>query len=366
MSFSKVYVGAGSASFEYSEKRDAITGVRVYLTDDTSVLEGTETTVLEVYIPLCNSTAKAREYAQGILSALSSWQYQPFDAQDMVCDPALQLGDGVNCNGVYGTVFKKTTRFGAIYAQSASAPSDEEINHEYPFIAETERKEVRKYEDLKEDIEAELTVQAGEISAKVSKLSPDGQTSFSWVMDDSAHVWSANGAEVFRLDSTGAHVKGEITATSGDIGGCTIVNGVLQVQAASIKQLSIGSNFSVDTSGNMIANNATITGTLNVGGSLITAANLYTGASQAALGYSGWNDNYNYVSTNGGGWSNGAYYAYSGSGSYYNSIQNGTVSYPTQFKTAYLYVTSGISMSSQVFTPKSTTIAGVTIHYLGW
>ena len=352
MSFGKLYVGSRTGSFTYANEKDAITGVRVYLADDTAVLEGTEDSVLEVYVPLCTDSAEARVYAQSILSALSAWNYQPYTAIDIVADPAAQLGDGINTRGVYSAIFKRRTRLGVITAQEASAPCEEEVNHEFPWISGPERKADRKYTDLKDNIEAELAVQAGEISAKVSKLSPTGQTSFSWAMNDSSHVWYSNGNEVFRLDATGAHVTGEITATSGTIGGCSIVGGVLQVNSANIKSIEIGSNFKVDTSGNMTANNATILGTLNVGGQYISASSLYTGASQSAVNY--------------GSWNTGTYYAYSGSSSYYNSIQSGTLNYPSSFKTAYLYVTQGISMSSAVYTPQTTTIAGVTIHYLGW
>lgn len=352
MSFSKVYVGYNAESFTYSDKKDPITGVRVILTDDTAVLEGTEDSVLEVYIPICSDTAEARTFAQNILSALSGWQYQPYEAGNVLTDPSVQLGDGITVQGVYSSIFKRITRLGVQTSQDTSAPCEEEVNHEFPWVSGADRKEDRKYTDLKEDLQAELNVQAGLISAKVSKISPEGQTSFSWDMSDTEHVWYATGREVFRLDSSGAHVTGEITATSGVIGGCSIVNGELQVNSASIKSLSIGSNFSVDTSGNMIANNATINGTLAVGGNLISATDLYTGASQSASNY--------------GSWNTGTTWAYSGTGSYYNSIQVGSTSYPSSFKVAYLTVTQGISMSSAVYTPQTATIGGTTIHYLGW
>lgn len=45
---------------------------------------------------------------------------------------------------------------------------------------------------------------------------------------------------------------------------------------------------------------------------------------------------------------------------------SGTGSYPSYFTCGYLRVTSGISMSGAVFTPKTTTIGDVTIHYLGY
>lgn len=342
MSFSKLYVGESAGSFTFADKKDAITGVRVFLTDDTAVFEGTEDSILEVYIPLCTSTAEASTFAQGILSALSGWNYQPFDAGDILADPAAQIGDGITVRGVYSAIYKKTTRLGVQTTQDASAPCEEEVNHEFPWVSGEERKDERKYTDFKDTVESELNVQAGLISAKVSKLSPTGQTSFSWAMNDSSHIWYANGTQVMKISSAGLVVNGSgtfsgtITATAGEIGGCSIVNGVLQVNSANVKSLAIGSNFSVDTSGNMTANNATITGTLSVGGSLITAANLYTGASQAAASYGGWNSAY--TSTQSGGYCyGGASYGYG----YGNATTAGTVSYPANFKCGHMYAASG-------------------------
>ncbi len=359
MSFSKVYVGYGAEEFRFSDKKDSITGVRVILTDDTSVLEGTDDSVLEVYIPICADTVQARAYAQNILTALSSWQYQPYEAGNMFADPASQIGDGVTIQDVYSTIYKRVTRLGAQITQDASAPAEEEVNHEFPWVSGADRREDRKYTDLKDDLQAEIDVQAGLISAKVSKISPSGQTSFSWVLDDDSHTWYANGSEVFRVDGTGAHVKGEITATSGVIGGCTIVNGVLQVQAASIKQLSIGSNFSVDTSGNMTANNATITGTLSVGGSLISASDLYTGAAQSAVNYSTWTTGAGY----GANW-NGAKSGYGYAADVYaSSFHSSGTSY---FATLEVIGLKYYYSDSYTYSPISFTLNGTTYHVFGW
>ena len=348
MSFSKQFVGYNAENYTFSDKKDAITGVRVILTDDTAVLEGSDASVLEVYIPLCTSTAEARTFAQGILSALSGWQYQPYDAGNILTDPAMQLGDGITVQGVYSAVFKRLSHLGVQTTQDASAPCEEEVNHEFPWISGADRKEDRKYTDLQDDLDAELAVQAGLINAKVSKISPAGQSTFEWAMNDTSHTWYANGQQVMKVDKNGLRINGEVNATSGVIGGCTIQNGVLKVGTANVTSLQIGTNFAVDASGNMTANNATITGTLTVGGSPISATDLYTGAYQSASNY--------------GSWTRGAGYG----DDYNDATTYGSTSYPSYFKVAYLTVTSGISMSSAVYTPQTATIAGVTIHYLGW
>lgn len=357
MSYSKTYVGNRTTDFDYAPKSAVYTGVNLTLDDGTEVFVGTDTNVLNATLSVCNSTVEATAYANWLLSALSGYRYQPYSADGVLLDPAMQLGDGVDIRTTYGGIYRRTTTFGRLMKSDITAPYTEEVNHEYPYVDEYERKQDRKYTRLEEHMESEFTVQASQISAKVSKLSPDGQTSFSWALNDTEHTWYANGTQVMKVSSAGLEVNGSgtfsgtITANAGVIGGCTIENGTLKVGSANVTSLSIGSNFSVDSSGNMIANNGTFTGTLAVGGNYIAATDLYTGAYQSATTY--------------GSWNNGTYYAYSGTGSYYNSIQSGTSSYPSYFKCGYITVVGYINMSGAAYVPKTATIDGVTIKYLG-
>lgn len=135
--------------------------------------------------------------------------------------------------------------------------------------------------------ESDLTVQNDKISAKVSKTSPTGQTSFSWAMNDTSHSWSANGNEVMKVNSSGLTVKGNITATSGYIGGTTgftinatsIYNGMTSLSDTSHDGIYIGTNgialgkgkFKVTSAGAITATSG------KIGGFNITASSLYNG-----------------------------------------------------------------------------------------
>ena len=167
------------------------------------------------------------------------------------------------------------------------------------------------------------------------------------------------------ITASGLTVKGNVQATTGQIGGFTITAsslynnlpyyGAPQSNGVYIGSdgIQLGQGFFVNSSGqcllnSLTANNATINGTLNVGGNVITAYQLSSGAASA---YS-----------NGGYWSGGA----AGGYSFTNATRNGTSNYPAYFTTAYLIVKSAISMGGAAFTPKTKTIAGVTINYLGY
>ena len=85
--------------------------------------------------------------------------------------------------------------------------------------------------------------------------------------------------------------------------------------------IKLGQNFKVDTSGNVTANNMTISGTLTVGGATITAAQLRQGAMEG----------YNWGSGGGGygGYSSRGAYALSGGGAGF-SAKSVTDNLPTQ------------------------------------
>ena len=109
-----------------------------------------------------------------------------------------------------------------------------------------------------------------------------------------------------KLKATGAEITGAITATSGiftnvdiqsgKIGGFTLANNILSSSFATISPLSLsyGSNFSVDSSGKLSANGATITGDINA--TSITAKESYS------IYYA--NNNFSTVVMKGSNWTN--------------------------------------------------------------
>lgn len=275
--------------------------VIIHIDDDTVVEAGNDLgRTLEV-----NNPFGTQELAEQMLAKLRGYQYQPYYATGAFLDPAAEIGDGVAIKNTYGGIYQRERTFGRLMRADIAAPHDEEINHEYKFESPTERRFNRQFGNVK----ATLLIQAGLIEAKVSKESPEGQTSFSWSMDDTSHTWYANGRQIVQFNANGAEIDGKVTAREGYIGnGSTgftikataIYNGVTGMNDTSHNGVYIGTDgivvgkgaFRADSNGNVSANNMTLTGTLNIGGSTITAAALRSGAQSA----------YN----NGGYWSGGA------------------------------------------------------------
>lgn len=149
--------------------------------------------------------------ADNILASLEGYQYQPYEAQNALLDPAAELGDGLTVNGVYGGIFKQTLRSGVLHSADVSAPQDEEIDHEYKFTPASERKIERRINNM----ESELSVQADQISAKVDRQGGD-PSSVSWTMDSDVFKVQADGNDVLTIDENGLTVNGDGNFT-GDV-----------------------------------------------------------------------------------------------------------------------------------------------------
>lgn len=387
-----------ASNMEISEQFDGYAGVRIYVgTNDDGenvVYESgnTDGRTLEIKNPF-----GTQEMADNILADIQGYQYQPLSADNALLNPAAEMGDGVTVNGVYSGIFVRATQFGRLMASDISAPTDEEIEHEFAVESPSERQYTRFVQQTRailkitnlaieaevsartsadEAINATLSVQATQIAAKVSKQSPSGQTSFGWNLTDTSWtVFSGSTSNVIlKATSSGLEVKGKITATSGTIGGFTIgstsiySNGMSSMSSTQTTGVHVGTDgiklgqrFSVDTSGNVSATNMTLSGTLTIGGATITAAKLRQGA----------NDGYNW--NNGGyeGYGSKASYALNGGGagfsaqSTWNDAQNASrgIGY---LKTDTLVVDDSMTFNGSGVGKYLAEISGVHIPYIGW
>lgn len=351
--------------------------------------------VLEIDNPI-----GTQQMAETILSGLKlrGCQYQPFNAQSALIDPAAEIGDGVTIAGVSSVVMTMDTRCSRLMAADISAPMDEDVDHEFTYVPKMEREFKRESAyarsritqtennitlevvratnaenalgsriTLTEDaITAEVTRATGaegtlssritatetEISAKVSKTGGSA-SSFGWSLTDSSWTLSSNGSTVLKATSAGIEVSGKITATSGTIGGVTIQNGVLSgitdtnIATGGISGGSGGSIASRSITGTDIAT-YTIAGGYdailpgNISGSTISTYNTIAGIN-TNLGYAA---------------------------GYGAATQSGTSSYPQFFACDRLRVVTGITLAGSDLGKTTMTVMTPngerTIKYVGW
>lgn len=380
-----IEIGSKVSAVDVSPAFDAYSKVIIHISDDTQVVAGNDSgRTLEIDNPFGNQAMADR-----MLASLQGFQYRPYTANGALLDPAAEIGDALNTDTSYGGIYTRSRNFGRLMKADVSAPTDEEIDHEYKFESPSERKfkrtvgevrasilltndridlevserkaqgdslssqlsltasaisaEVQRATQAEGNLSASLSVQATEIAAKASS-SGGSNSSFGWALTNNAHTWYSNNQEVMKITASGLIVNGEVNAKSGTIGGFTIgtsaiYNNLSQFGGSQTNGvylgtngIQLGQNFAVDSSGSVTASSLKLKGTitfLNSDGTsagTLSAADLRTGAYQAANNYGSWNSAYS--STSPGG------YCYGGAGGGYswNNTQNrGTSSLPNVY-----------------------------------
>ena len=358
------------SNLDVSPQFDSYSKVIIHVSDDAVIEVGNDDgRTLELDNPF-----GTQAMAQTILDSLRGFQYQPYEATGALLDPAAEIGDAANMRGNYGGIYTRSRTFGRLMKADISAPHDEEINHEYKYESPQERQFKRQIDDVK----ASLIIANDRIDASVSQTG-GSTSSFGWTLTSNAHRWYANGQEVMAITASGLSVKGNVQATTGKIGGFNISASAIWNNISSFggsqstgvyvgtNGIQLGQRFKVDSSGNVSASNMTLSGTLKIGSTTITADNLRLGAERANSGYSSWNGTTSTVNSSGSYWSGGASYGYG----YGNATSRSSGSYPSFFRATVIYAsgslqTNGFQYGTQPLSLKTATIAGTTIHYFGY
>ena len=234
--------------------------------------------VIDVVNPFASPQMASDILAGMIYSSGVAMEYKPFSAETLI-PPHFELGDAVIINNSHHGIYSFVSEASRLALSSLKAPADEEIDHEYPFKSDVKSRQItRKFGS----VQAQFAVQAGQIAAKVSREGENGNRTFGWSLTENGFFINngevrADGSDLFTFDSTGLHIKGDIEAETGHIGGdrgFTIESGKLYSGKDSYSGtgngvyigtdgISLGSGFSVNNSGSLTATRGTF-GSLSV------------------------------------------------------------------------------------------------------
>lgn len=218
--------------------------------------------------------------------------YAPFEADAMV-PPHFEIGDAVNINGEHHGIYSYQSKQSRLPLSSVKASADEEVDHEYPFKSDVKSRNItRKFQS----VQSQFIVQAGEINARVTKESaddPEHTESFAWSLTHNGFYINngeikADGTNLFNFNSDGLHIRGDIEADTGHIGGedgFTIQSGKLYSGKSSMSSASegvyigpdgiaLGNGFSVTNGGYLTATSGSF-GSLTVNNSGNTVGGYY-------------------------------------------------------------------------------------------
>ena len=298
---SKTYIGRRMQSFESAPQFDPYSRVEIIVSEDLFYTAGTDTgRTLTIENPW-----GTQAMADNILAKIKNFRYKPYTADGALLDPSAELGDGITANGLYSGIYAIETQYGKLLRAKVSAPAEDELESEYPYTSRSERRVRRKLTGLTtktaelevsiesitatvteitkkggtlDTIQSTLTLQAGEIEAKVSHTKDGGDTanSFGWTLTEDSWTIKANGTTVLTVNGQGMEIEGKITAKTGKIGGFDILENELSYNKLTwggtgyggyIGQygIQLGSNFKVDMSGNLEAYTGKFTGEVHAG-----------------------------------------------------------------------------------------------------
>jgi len=166
----KTYVGLAAQTLEVSPALPAYTGVTLEDADGVQYSAGNATgMVLTAY---CSWATQAM--AERVLTAIKGYAYRPFSAACAVLDPAAELGDGVTVGGVYSVLAASVATFDGLLHADISAPSEDELDHEYPYETPEQRSMKRGFKAVYSTIEktdTAIRMEVGELSGKYAALS---------------------------------------------------------------------------------------------------------------------------------------------------------------------------------------------------
>ena len=293
MSSQVISVARNAASLTAGKRATEYTKVILHVTDDVSYTVGNDLGLTMEYTHPFGTP----EMARNILASISGYQHQSYDATSVLLDPAAQLGDGLDINGIYSSIVTMTSHYGPHFTADTGAPAIQEINQKVQFKSSQERQVERKFletyaklaiqadqisaevEARKSDVEqlnSLLAIQADQIAAKVSQ-SGGNPASFAWEMYAAYMRFLSNNKEILRLDASGATLNGIINALGGTIGGFTILSDYLTYNNQKwggtntiglylgVNGLQLGRNCKIDMQGNADFTSANIRGTLRAG-----------------------------------------------------------------------------------------------------
>lgn len=231
----KIFVGNNASGLTEADKLQPYSKVTV--TDGTnSYTSGDDTgRELTVNVPLLPTT-KGDTLAANILAAVKNYRYQPYEAADALLDPAAELGDGVTVGGIYGGIHAKTTTFSRLFRATVSAPAEEEIDNEYPYLSAQERDAVRQKKQTAQNTAdiAGNTADIGALNTRVAQIDS--------LVANKASISDLNAA-VARISSLESNqiTTSYLKANYVEVNGQTVSD--LKARIASIEKLFAGETY---------------------------------------------------------------------------------------------------------------------------
>lgn len=233
----KIYLGSNVSELDTSPAFLPFSKVVIIVGEDENqlVYEAGDNTgrALEVEIPW-----GTQQMANDMLARIRGYAYQPFSASDALLDPAAELGDAVTVGGIYSVLAEQDFNFNALGAADVSAPSDGEIDHEFPYEEESDRQIKRRIAQ----VWTSFLVETGKIESRIDDEVNGMSSRITQLAESiSVEVTSKNGKTTISITGDGiAASTGEINLTVDAMN----INGKLSANQITVTDASISGKLS--------------------------------------------------------------------------------------------------------------------------
>lgn len=221
-----------------------------------------------------------------LLTDLSGIIYAPFSISGACYDPMAELGDWIIAGDkVRGVLCAETVTLDINYRAEASAPGEDELNSEYPYLTEIQKlhnedERLQRYTDAaKVEINSTISQTRTNILLEVSET-------YATQTSQTTAINLVNGqitAEVTRATSAESALSSRIQVNADNISLKVSADGVIASINASIEQ-SGGSAVKINANKVDLSGYVTITGLGTAGQTTINGSNITTGIIQDAGG----------------------------------------------------------------------------------
>lgn len=152
------------SSFEAYSAEGPIAGIELAVDDENAYYAGDQTGyVLTVECPY-----GTQAMANALLTALAGKTYYGYRADGAELAVDAEPGDGVTVNGVSSLLAYRSVDFGPGHFSEIAAPGENEVDHEYPYVSQTQR-EIRRAASGYSEIRKSLTEIALEVQGKTDE-----------------------------------------------------------------------------------------------------------------------------------------------------------------------------------------------------
>lgn len=221
----KHYIGKRASSLELYDEIGPITGVALIVDDKNKCFAGDESG----YVLTAECPYATDQMAADALAKVQNKTYLGYRSTDTVLPVDAELGDGVTVGGIYSMLAYRKVSFGPGHMSEISAPGENEVDHEYPYISSTKRETGRKLAQTR----SMITKSAEEINLRIDSVE-EGMTDFNVSLEGiTQRVEDAEGtATEAKLAIDGFTVTDDTGTTK--IKGSSIETDTLTVNAANI------------------------------------------------------------------------------------------------------------------------------------